>query len=61
VDAAVPLGSANTRRFWDLAAGTELGYPPVDDAEAFAAEIRPETLRLQGGSYASPECTLPYL
>ncbi len=28
--------SANTRRWWSLAAGEAIGYHPVDDAEAFA-------------------------
>lgn len=31
--------SANTRAWWDLAAGRALGYEPQDDAEAFAAAI----------------------
>jgi uronate dehydrogenase len=31
--------SANTRRTWSLAAGTALGYQPVDDAERFADEV----------------------
>lgn len=31
--------SANTRAWWDLEPGRELGYEPVDDAEAYAAEI----------------------
>jgi uronate dehydrogenase len=37
--------SANTRAWWDLDPGRELGYEPQDDAEVFAAdvEIEPET------------------
>ena len=31
--------SANTRRWWSLDAAEAIGYRPVDDAEAFAAEI----------------------
>jgi uronate dehydrogenase len=31
--------SANTRRWWSLAEGEEIGYRPVDDAERFAAEV----------------------
>jgi nucleoside-diphosphate-sugar epimerase len=30
--------SRNTRRWWSLAAGEEIGYFPKDDAEVFAAE-----------------------
>ncbi|MER5638791.1 NAD(P)-dependent oxidoreductase [Kitasatospora sp. NPDC002227] len=53
--------SANTRRYWELS--PELGYLPLDDAEAFAAGI-PAQLHpngLQGGAFAEPEFTLPYL
>ncbi|MBD0292249.1 MAG: NAD(P)-dependent oxidoreductase [Jiangellaceae bacterium] len=31
--------SANTRGWWDLEPARALGYRPIDDAEAFAAEI----------------------
>ena len=31
--------SRNTRRWWSLAEGEELGYDPRDDAEAFAADV----------------------
>jgi uronate dehydrogenase len=44
--AAAPFGfrvlwgiSANTRRWWSLAEGEELGYFPVDDAERFAPRL----------------------
>ncbi|MEV0621330.1 NAD(P)-dependent oxidoreductase [Nonomuraea sp. NPDC050404] len=55
--------SANTRRFWDLEAGTALGYTPVDDAEAFAPGLPPEedSPDLQSGVYASAEYTLRHL
>jgi uronate dehydrogenase len=58
--------SANTRRFWDTSAGAELGYTPVDNAEAFASRIladegqNPESA-LQGGVYASEEYTLRHI
>lgn len=57
--------SANTRRFWDIEAGSALGYTPVDDAEAFAPHIPPEKGPAdsdpQGGAYASPEYTLRHI
>src|SRR6478735_477081 len=31
--------SANTRRWWSLRSGEQVGYHPVDDAEAFAADL----------------------
>jgi nucleoside-diphosphate-sugar epimerase len=31
--------SANTRRWWSLKAGEQIGYQPVDDAEVFAADL----------------------
>jgi uronate dehydrogenase len=31
--------SANSRGWWDLAPGRALGYQPLDDAEAYAAEV----------------------
>src|SRR5918997_2796255 len=33
--------SANTRAWWDLEPGRELGYEPQDDAEAFADRVAP--------------------
>ncbi|WP_017591332.1 NAD-dependent epimerase/dehydratase family protein [Nocardiopsis potens] len=58
--------SANARRFWDLSAGEAgLGYRPVDDAEAFAAEIPGGDPFWdggpQGGAYAGPGALLPHL
>lgn len=54
--------SANTRAWWDLRPGRELGYHPQDDAETFATEIlaTPETdhdrfaARYAGGSFCAP-------
>jgi uronate dehydrogenase len=37
--AAVYGISANTRGWWDLAPGRALGYEPLDDAEAYAAQV----------------------
>jgi uronate dehydrogenase len=50
--------SRNTRRWWSLAEGKELGYEPADDAEAWAGEIDDRdpgdaTRTLLGGSYCS--------
>jgi uronate dehydrogenase len=50
--------SANTRRTWSLAAGAELGYFPVDDAEVFAAglgDAEPDPSdAFVGGGFSSP-------
>jgi uronate dehydrogenase len=54
--------SANRRAWWDLAAARALGYEPLDDAEAYAAEIEatPPTLedeldaRYLGGEFTRP-------
>ena len=56
--------SANSRRWWDLGPGRALGYEPVDDAEAYAAEVLagappanpddPEE-RYVGGEFAGPD------
>ncbi|MFB9573657.1 NAD(P)-dependent oxidoreductase [Streptomyces yanii] len=57
--------SANTRRFWDIEAGSAMGYTPVDDAEAFAPRIPPEggaaEHDLQGGAYVDAEYTLRHI
>ncbi|RFU40413.1 NAD(P)-dependent oxidoreductase [Actinomadura logoneensis] len=57
--------SANKRRFWDDEGAFALGYLPVDDAETFASRLPEEANTaghdVQGGAYASPEYTLPYL
>lgn len=43
--------SRNTRRWWSLAAGEEIGFHPEDDSEAFAEEIL--------GGPESPDPDLP--
>jgi len=46
--------SANTRAWWDPAAGRALGYQPVDDSEHYAADIGTEpaaTDDLVGGEF----------
>jgi uronate dehydrogenase len=58
--------SRNRRRWWDLAAGTAIGFEPHDDAEKYAAEIvsgcapgsTPGGDEPQSGPYTSPEFTL---
>lgn len=56
--------SANTRAWWDLQPGRELGYEPQDDAEAWAdelparAEDDAEGARV-GGPFAGPAITRP--
>ncbi|WP_411069913.1 NAD-dependent epimerase/dehydratase family protein [Streptomyces sp. cmx-4-25] len=64
--ATVYAVSANTRRFWELPAESELAYTPLDDAEAHAPHLAdtdsgssPEAP--QGGPYALPEFTLKHL
>lgn len=64
--ATVYAVSANTRRYWELPAESELAYTPLDDAEAHAPLITdagsptdPEAP--QAGPYASPEFTLRHL
>ena len=60
--------SANTRRWWDLAAGYELGYEPQDDAEDYARVIRAVTREHDpddpehayvGGSFTQPALPPP--
>ncbi|MFF3684367.1 NAD-dependent epimerase/dehydratase family protein [Streptomyces sp. NPDC002187] len=63
---AVYAVSANTRRFWELPAPTELAYEPVDNAEEYAAGIAGAELPIdpsapQAGPYALPEVTLKHL
>ncbi|MFI6296424.1 NAD-dependent epimerase/dehydratase family protein [Nonomuraea sp. NPDC050790] len=55
--------SANARRFWEL---PDLGYTPLDNAEAFAARIPDAdafftSTTPQGGPFAAPAYTLPHL
>jgi uronate dehydrogenase len=61
--------SANTRGWWDLAAGRAVGYEPEDDAEAWAEELlaTPETDHdrrdgsVVGGEYAVLETDVRYV
>jgi uronate dehydrogenase len=47
--------SANTRGWWDLEPGRELGYDPQDDAEAFADRVEPrEADRAEGAQVGGP-------
>ena len=60
--------SANTRRWWSLKAGEQVGFHPVDDAEVFAADLieefgeadlsRPEQ-RLVGGELCATPLGVP--
>jgi uronate dehydrogenase len=54
--------SRNTRGWWDLSAGQELGFEPRDDAERYAADLQVAESRppdaFQGGEYTSAEYTL---
>ena len=55
--------SNNTRAWWDLEPGRAIGYHPVDDAEAWAADIEATAptedddldARHVGGSFARPQ------
>jgi uronate dehydrogenase len=52
--------SRNTRRWWDLTAGEQLGFLPRDDAEEHAAHLATGDSGgavPQGGSYAAPAYT----
>lgn len=59
--------SANTRAWWDLAAGRDLGYHPQDDAEDYAEKIlaTPESpddrfeAAYVGGPFAGDSCVRP--
>ncbi len=58
--------SANTRRFWDTAAGAQIGHLPVDNAESYAAQVpgsqtATDATALQGGTYASVEYSLRHV
>lgn len=58
--------SANTRAWWDLDAGRELGYEPLDDAEAFVDAIAPrpedeDEAAHVGGPYATAAFERPAL
>lgn len=47
--------SANTTRWWDLDAGTAIGFAPQDDAADWGAEEPLDASMPQGGAYASAE------
>jgi len=62
--------SANTRGWWDLGPGRDLGYHPQDDAEAYAAQVlaagQPEAdvtaeAAFVGGPYATEAFVRPAL
>ncbi|MEV0782592.1 hypothetical protein AB0I52_06310 [Streptomyces sp. NPDC050423] len=58
--------SADTRRFWELPAESELAYTPIDDAETYAsliadADVPADPEAPQAGPYALPEFTLRHL
>jgi uronate dehydrogenase len=58
--------SANTRAWWDLQPGRDLGYVPHDDAEAWADRlpVRPEDAAegaRVGGPFTAPVVTRPAL
>ncbi|MET7345502.1 NAD(P)-dependent oxidoreductase [Streptomyces sp. NPDC005547] len=64
--ATVYAVSANTRRFWELPAQSELAYMPIDNAETHASQITDADVPAgseapQGGPYALPEFTLKHL
>ena len=59
--------SANTRAWWDLAPGRSLGYHPLDDADAWSADIDAvprdpvddDEATFVGGPYATPDFERP--
>ncbi|MFE6668879.1 NAD-dependent epimerase/dehydratase family protein [Streptomyces sp. NPDC057697] len=60
--------SANTRRFWELPAESELACTPIDNAETHASHITDADVPAdadadapQSGPYALPEFTLKHL
>ncbi|MEH1166799.1 NAD(P)-dependent oxidoreductase [Micromonospora sp. CPCC 205539] len=59
--------SGNTRAYWDnAAAGAQLGYLPLDDAEDYAARVPGadapiDPAALQGGAYTSAEYSLRHV
>jgi uronate dehydrogenase len=56
--------SRNRRRWWDLTAGSRLGFHPADDAERYADRIETHPLSplvRQGGAYATETYTLRWL
>lgn len=64
--ATVYAVSANTRRFWELPAESELAYTPIDNAETHAphitdADVPADPEAPQAGPYALPEFTLKHI
>jgi uronate dehydrogenase len=64
--AAVWGVSANTRSYYDLDEGNAIGYRPVQDAEAWADDIRkqpnpldPIARQFQGGQFVTTDYTPP--
>jgi nucleoside-diphosphate-sugar epimerase len=50
--------SANTRRWWSSAGGDAIGYLPLDDAEAYAAEVgEPELTAAENQLVGGPVAT----
>ncbi len=50
--------SANTTRWWDLDAGTAIGFVPEDNAADWGPPVPIEASRPQGGPYAAAEFSL---
>ncbi|WP_327248192.1 hypothetical protein [Streptomyces sp. NBC_01320] len=58
--------SANTRRFWELSAESELACTPIDNAETHAsritdADVSADPEAPQAGPYALPEFMLKHI
>ncbi|MDT0201944.1 NAD(P)-dependent oxidoreductase [Nocardioides sp. AE5] len=51
--------SANTRAWWDLTPGRELGYHPRDDAEEFAGRVAPAPADADEAAYVGGPFALP--
>ncbi len=52
--------SANRRNYWDLEPGRKIGFEPLDDAEAFAAEVDGSPVgEFQGGVRFTAQGTTP--
>ncbi len=51
--------SANTRGWWDLEPGRELGFDPVDNSEEFIDQVRTRPTDDEEAGYAGGEFALP--
>jgi hypothetical protein len=57
--------SRNTRRWWSLTEGEEIGYRPVDDSERYAGSVpaahgdRASTIGLLGGRHTTVALGVP--